>query len=101
MISAGENTLQSALSFSLGVWHERAPIEIEFVVASNEESLDPFIAFINAVGRKCLRVRVSDVLDNHASKDEITKITNGFHPELLKNPKTINIEDLKQFSLDK
>ncbi len=58
--TVGENTLQSALSFSLGVWHERAPIEIEFVVASNEESLDPFIAFINAVGRKCLRVNLTD-----------------------------------------
>jgi|GEM_PF-1340215 len=58
--TTSENTLQSTLSFSLGVWHERAPIEIEFVVASNEESLDPFIAFINAVGRKCLRVNLTE-----------------------------------------
>lgn len=61
--TTSENTLQSTLSFSLGVWHERAPIEIEFVVASNEESLDPFIAFINAVGRKCLRVNLTEPLE--------------------------------------
>lgn len=74
--TTSENTLQSTLSFSLGVWHERAPIEIEFVVASNEESLDPFIAFINAVGRKCLRVNLTEPLE--INKD-VSKI-NEKHP---------------------
>lgn len=74
--TTSENTLQSTLSFSLGVWHERAPIEIEFVVASNEESLDPFIAFINAVGRKCLRVNLTEPLEINKVVSKI----NGKHP---------------------
>ena len=74
--TTSENTLQSTLSFSLGVWHERAPIEIEFVVASNEESLDPFIAFINAVGRKCLRVNLTEPFEINKVVSKI----NGKHP---------------------
>lgn len=74
--TTSENTLQSTLSFSLGVWHERAPIEIEFVVASNEESLDPFIAFINAVGRKCLRVNLTE----HFEINKVVSKINEKHP---------------------
>lgn len=92
--TVGENTLQSALSFSLGVWHERAAIDIEFVVASNEESFDPFIAFINAVGRKCLRVNLTDTLEKDKS---ISKI-NGKNLIMAQSPPEISAVDLEHHS---
>ena len=99
--TAGEGTMQSTLSFSLGVWHERAPIEIEFVVASNEESLDPFIEFINAVGRKCLRVQVNEIRASKVLAHDKLDTVNGINIENVKVTSGLSIDDLKHISIGK
>ncbi len=99
--SPHDNPMQSALSFSLGVWHERSPLDIEFVVASNEESLDPFIDFMNAIGRKCLRVRVNDSININRIQNPYTESKIGFQTNHLSEVPKITIQDLEFISPEK
>ena len=101
--SAGENTLQSTLSFSLGVWHERSPLEIEFIVASNEELLDPFINFINAVGRKCTRVNVDEATEIKVAVHQKLENKNGFQLQNSENTSGLSSsnDESKHISIEK
>lgn len=53
-------TLDFHLSYFLGKLDEKLSEDIEFVLLSGKENLDPLVDFINTRGRSCLRVTIED-----------------------------------------
>ncbi len=66
------------LSFLIGALHEKANINIEFAILSDDEDYDGLVNFINDAGRNCIRIKTKkkkkkdseDILPEEILKDE-------------------------------
>ena len=47
----------SILSFHIGVLHEKVDLGVEFAILSDDDDLDSLVAYIDAAGRACVRVK--------------------------------------------
>jgi hypothetical protein len=53
----GSSNLNYHIAFAMGKFHQKMEMDVEFAVVSDDIDFDALVGFINASGRKCLRVK--------------------------------------------